>query len=206
MNFNGGVNYSHTPGIINYISNISNNYATSAGVFIGSNISQNLDFSLGYNGSYTIVKNTTQKQSDNNYFSHSSTFRINWIFWKGIVINTDVTHTLYNGLSQGFNQQYLLWNAYIGYKFLKDKSLEAKISVFDILNQNRSININVTGAYREESYTSVLRRYALFTLTYTIKHFKSGAAPTIEENPNPFPGGRPPGMRRPDGGGGGGNN
>ncbi|MES2679773.1 MAG: TonB-dependent receptor [Bacteroidota bacterium] len=203
LNFNGGVTYNHTPAILNNLLNYSNSYATNAGAFIGSNISDKLDFSLGYNGNYTIVKNTVQKKSDNNYFSHAATFKINWLFLKGFVINTDVTHTLYNGLTQNFNQEYLLWNAYLGYKFLKNKSLEAKVSVFDILNQNRSVGRNVTGSYTEDYNTVVLKRYFMFTLTYTFKNFKSGSLPPkTEDNQNGVPNGPPPGMQRPPGSGG----
>ena len=157
---------------------------------------------MSYNGNYTIVKNSVQTKSDNNYFTQTSTLKVNWIFLKGFVINSDVSHTQFQGLSQSFNQQYLLWNAYIGYKFLKNRMLEVKISVFDILNQNRSISRTVTGAYTEDNNTSVLRRYALFTLTYTLKNFKNGVPPKEEERPNLFPGGRPPGMQRPQEGGG----
>ena len=192
VNINGGVNYNHTPTIINDFINYSNSYATNAGVFLGSNISEKLDFSIGYNGNYTVVKNTTQTNSDNSYFTHTATFKLNYLF-KNFVFNTDVSNTIYKGLSQNFNQEYYLWNAYVGYKFLKNKSLEAKVSVFDILNQNRSISRTVTGAYTEDNYTSVLRRYAMFTLTYTLKNFKSGTAPKTTEENNPFPGGPPPG-------------
>ncbi|MBL7932136.1 MAG: TonB-dependent receptor [Bacteroidia bacterium] len=195
MNINAGVNYNRTPSIINNALNYSGSYATSGGIYIGSNISENLDFSLGYNGNYTIVKNSEQKQSDNSYFTHTATFKLNWIFWKGVVFNTDISNTIYNGLSQSFNQQYYLWNAYVGYKFGKNKAFEAKVSVFDILNQNRSISRTVTGAYTEDSYTNVLRRYLMFTLTYTLKNFKNGTPPKTDEEKSPFPGGPPPGMR-----------
>lgn len=87
------------------------------------------DFSVGYNASYTTVKNTVQIQSDNAYFNHAATLKFNWIIFKSLVINTDVTHTLFNGLNQNFNQEFLLWNTYIGYKFFKKKTLEAKVSV-----------------------------------------------------------------------------
>ncbi|MCC6371082.1 MAG: outer membrane beta-barrel protein [Bacteroidia bacterium] len=203
VNINGGLNYSRTPGIINNITNTSNNYASSAGIYIGSNISQNIDFSIGYNGNYTMVKNTTQKQSDNNYFTHTANFKINWVIYKGLIANTDISHTLYNGLSQSYNQNYFLWNAYVGYKFFKNKSLEFKISAFDILNQNRSIGRTITGLYTEDTYTTVLRRYLMLTATYTFKKFKSGGPPKPEEVPPGFPGGPPhPNMRPPGSGGG----
>ncbi len=202
LNLNGGINFGRTPTLINNALNYSNSSALSGGIYLGSNISPKIDFSLGYSGNYTIVKNTLQKKSDNNFFSHTATFKINWNIYKGLVLNTDVSHTLYNGLSQSYNQQYFLWSAYVGYKFLKNRSLEAKIYMFDILNQNRSISRTVTGTYTEDNNTTVLKRYAMFTLTYTIRNFKSGSPPKPEEDKNMFPGGRPQGMpeRRGDGG------
>ncbi|MGZ4064932.1 MAG: outer membrane beta-barrel protein, partial [Bacteroidia bacterium] len=208
VNLNGGVTYNHTPTIINNALNFSNNYAFNGGAFIGSNISQNLDFSLSYSGSYNVVKNSLQKQSDNSYYMQTAVFRINWIFWKGFVLNTDFTNTLYNGLSQSYNQSYFLWNAYVGYKFLKSKTLEAKVSVFDLLNQNRSISRTITGTYTEDSYTTILKRYFMFTITYTIKHFKNGSKPPEpEQQQHQFPrGGFPPGGPPPGPPPGGGNN
>ncbi len=190
LNINGGANYFRNPSLINDVLNYSNSYATNGGIFIGSNINESLDFSMGYNGNYTIVKNTINTKSDNNFFSHAAMFKINCMFLKGVVFTSDISHTLYNGLSQNFNQNYLLWNATFGYKFLKNKSLEAKISVFDILNQNRSISRSINGAYTEDSFTNVLRRYGLFTLTYTFKHFKNGSlAPKTEEPQRMYRGG-----------------
>lgn len=200
VNVNGGVTYNHTPSLINSALNISDNFAYNGGVFIGSNISKNIDFTLGYNGSYNTITNSVQKQSNNNYVTHATTFKINLLFLKGFVLNTDVVYTLYNGLSQSYNQEYYLWNAYLGYKFFKDKSLEAKVSVFDILNQNRSIGRTVTGNYTEDYNTTVLKRYFMFTLTYTFKKFKSGTQPKAEEDHNPMR--NMPGMPQRPGGGG----
>ncbi len=206
LNINGGLTYNHTPSLINGRLNYSNSYSSSGGVFIGSNVSEKLDFSLGYTGNYTTVNNSVQKQSDNSYFSHTATLKLNWIFYKGFVFNTELNQTLYNGLTQSFNQQYYLWNAYIGYKFLKNQALEAKVSVFDILNQNRSIGRNITGQYTEDYNTTVLKRYAMFTLTYTLKNFKNGSPPKQDDvlmpgrsfGPGPGNGMPPP----PPGGGG----
>lgn len=185
LNVNGGVTYNHTPSLINSKLNISDNYALNGGAYIGSNISKDLDFSLSYNGTYNIVKNSLQTQSDNNYVTQATGLKLNWIFLDGFVINTDVVYTIYSGLSQSYNQEYFLWNAYAGYKFFKDRSLEAKVSIFDILNQNRSIGRNVTGNYTEDYNTTVLKRYFMFTLTYTFKKFKSGTQPKseLEEDP-----------------------
>ena len=201
LNINGGTSLNHYPSLINNVINISDNYAFNGGIFVGSNISKELDFSIAYNGSYNLVNNSVQKQSNNKYISQSTTFKFNWLFLNGFVLNTDLVYTAYNGLSQNFNQEFFLWNAYFGYKFFKDKSFETKISVFDLLNQNRSIGRTITGNYTEDFNTTVLKRYFMITLTYTFKKFKSGIQPKTETEENPMR--NMPGMpyRRHDGGG-----
>src|SRR5581483_4463942 len=93
------------------------------------------------------------------------------IFWKAFVLNTNLNYTHYTGLSQTINPDFLLWNFSFGYKFLKNRSLELKASVFDLLNQNNSVNRTVTDTYVEDSQTKVLNRYYMLTLTYSLRNF-----------------------------------
>ena len=90
------------------------------------------------------------------------------------MFNTTLQNTLYEGVAQGFNQDIFIWNAALGYKFLKDKSLEIRASVNDILNQNSGISRTITGTYVEDDRTQVIRRYLLLTATYTLKYYKKG--------------------------------
>ena len=173
LNLNTGITYVRTPGNINQITNISNAYGLNAGVGIASNISKQVDFNIMYNASYNIVENSIRPQLNNNYFYHLAVAKVNIMPYKGLVLSTDLNQRLYSGLSSSFNQQFLLWNAAIGYKFFKDQSLEVRVSVFDLLNQNRSIARTVTESYVQDTYTTVLTRYFMFTVTYNIKHFKA---------------------------------
>lgn len=175
-----GVTYSRTPALINNRVNYAHNTNFSEGITIGSNISKNVDFTLSYSANYTIVNNTILPELNNNYFYHVAGAKLNWIFWKSIVFRTEANQTLYSGLSGGFNQNFMLWNASLGKKFLKNNSGELSLSVFDILSQNNSINRNVTQTYVEDTRTQVLNRYFMLTFTYTFKKFKSGAT---TENP-----------------------
>jgi hypothetical protein len=172
MNLNTGFTYNRTPAMINNSKNLANNYGISQGLVLSSNISEKVDFTLSYTANYTVVKNTLQKQSDNNYFSHTSSLRLNWIFWKGFVFTSNLNNTLYKGLSAEYDQSIWFWNAGLGYKFLKDDALEVKLNAFDILNQNNSISRDVTETYIEDRQTNVLTRYFMLTLTYTIRNFK----------------------------------
>jgi hypothetical protein len=172
LNLHTGLSYSRTPALINNVQNISMNYGVSQGVVLASNISQKIDFTVSYNGSYNFVHNTASTQGNNNYYTQSSSVRLNWIMWKELFINTAANHTLYSGLTDRFNQDYMLWNAALGYKFLEKKNLDIRASVFDILGQNNSISRNVTEIYIEDSRTNILDRYYMLTLTWNIRNYK----------------------------------
>ena len=200
LNLNTGVNYSRLPGMINELLNVSTNYALSQGIVLSSNISTKLDFTLSFSGNYNIVRNSLQPKLNSNYFSQQTSARLNWIFGKGFVLQTDLTNQSYRGLGAGFNQNFTLWNASFGKKFLKDNKGELKLTVFDILRQNNSINRNVTETYLEDITSRVLTQYAMLTFTYTLRNFGKAPAPT-EERRREWDGERRGGGDRGPGGG-----
>ena len=91
--------------------------------------------------------------------------------WKGLVLQTDLNHQYNTGLSESYNQNYILWNAGIGYKFLKDRLAELRLTVFDILEQNTSVSRNTADTYYEDVESAVLQRYFMVTFTYNLKRF-----------------------------------
>ncbi len=173
FNINGGLMYSRTPGLINDVKNTADNYSINSGVVLSSNISPELDFTISYNANYSIIKNSILPTQDNNYLISVANIKFNWIFWNGFLINTEVFHNLYKGLEQDFNQEFLLWNVSLGYKFLENNAGEIRLSVYDILGQNNSISRNVTEIYLEDLRTQVLQRYFMLTFTYNLRKFGS---------------------------------
>ncbi len=185
LNFVGGYTFSNSPSMINGRINRSTTQQVNTGLVLGSNISEQLDFTLSYTAYYNTVTNTVQTQANNNYFYQLASLRFNWITWKKFVVNSDVNYTLYNGLSSStFNQSYLLWNAAVAYKFLKNNAAEIRLSAFDLLRQNNSISRTVTETYVEDTRTKVLSQYWMLTLTYNLRNFSSAPAPA----PTPAPG------------------
>lgn len=198
----GGLNYSLTPGEINNRRNETHNYGYTGGVIVASNVSEKIDFSLSYNGGWNLVNNTLQPQLNNNYVIQNVSFRGNWLPWKGLVLTTDINHSRYDGLN-AFNQRFWLWNAGIGYKFLKNRAGELRLSAFDLLKQNTSISRNVTETYVEDSQTRVLTRYLMLTFTWNLRSFNLGNSSSdqghvpgqpgsFDRPPGPPPGGAPP--------------
>lgn len=171
INLNGGVTYSKLPGILNNQENISQNLTYTLGTVIGSNISQYVDFTVSYSANFNTVKNQTEPSLNNNYFQHVAGLTLNLLSKSGWFFQNDINNQLYSGLTAGFNQNYTIWNMSVGKKFLKDQKGELKLSVFDLLKQNRSITRNVTETYIEDVQNQVLRQYFMLTFTYNLRNF-----------------------------------
>ena len=171
LNLNSGISFSSTPSLVNYATNTASTSTFTEGLGISSNISTDLDFTLSYNANFNNVKNTIQASLDNRYFSHVASFRLNWTFWEGFTIRTDVRNQLYTRSQTGFNQSYTLWNLSFGKKFLQDNRAEISAQVFDLLNQNRNVSQTVTDTYIQEQQTKNLNRYILVTFSYRLSNF-----------------------------------
>lgn len=172
FNVNVGGTYSRTPGVVNDRVSYTYNSNVGLGLTLSSNISEKLDFTLSSNTTYNNSSNTRQTSLNTTYYNQNTKFKIQVMPWKGLVLQTELNHQYNTGLSQNFNQNYLLWNAAIAYKFLKNNQGELRLSVFDILKQNNSIRRNTTETYYEDVQTNVLQQYFMLTFTYNIKQFK----------------------------------
>lgn len=175
LNLTLGATYSRTPGLINNRLNYSNSPSGTVGVAVSSNISKKIDFLVSSNSSVTYVKNTLRRNLNSNYFNQNTRAKVYWDIWKGIVFTSELTHQLYTGLSDGYNQNYFLWNLGLAKKFLKNDAAEIKFTVFDVLNQNNSITRNITDVYTEDVETVVLNRYFMLNFTYNFRTFKKKA-------------------------------
>lgn len=172
LNFNLGTGYTRTIGLINNAQNTANTHSINGGLVLSSNISEQLDFTISLNGNYNTVKNSLQPALDGTYYYQNSNFKLNYLTKSGFFVNTNLNHTFYTGLGQDFNLNFTLWNAAVGYKFLKKQAGELKLSTFDVLGQNNSISRSVTETYIEDLQTRVLQRYYMMTFTYTIRNFR----------------------------------
>jgi hypothetical protein len=200
LNWNAGFSYAKQPGLLNNVENISNTYNYNLGAVLSSNISEYVDFNLSYAANINNVKNTIQPNLNNNYFTQSIGINLNLLTKKGSFFQNDLSNESYRGLTDGFNQNYWLWNMSIGQKFLKNQMGELKLSVFDLLNQNKSITRNVTESYVQDQTNQVLRQYFMLTFTYKLKTFGKGK-PMSNERQRDFRGfGGPGGFPRNPGG------
>lgn len=169
LNLSLSFNYTRTPGLINQKLNISDAPNAGVNLVISSNVSTALDFTVSSNSNLNYIKNRLQPASNSFYLNQVSMLKFNYILNKRLVFQTEATHTYYVGLSQSFNQQFLLWNVGAGYKFLKNKNAEIRLIVFDVLKQNTSIQRNLTETSIEDVQAGILSRYAMLRFTWNFK-------------------------------------
>jgi len=169
LNLTSGITFARTPGLINQDLNVAETYGPSCGAVLSSNVSENVDFTLSYQGNYNISRNTFEPDLNSQYYSHTATVKTNFIFWQGIVFRNEMDNALYSGLSGGYDKNTLLWNMSLGKKFFSKQQGELTASVVDLLNQNKSVNRTVTGTYVEDTQNNVLGRYFMLTFTYTVR-------------------------------------
>jgi hypothetical protein len=180
LSINGGLTYSNTPGLINNVKNTSKSYTYNTGVALASNISKNVDFNLNYSVNFSNAKNSIQPQLNNKYITQSAGAQVNLLNKKGWFVQNSLSYETYSGLTSGFNQNYWLWNAGIGKKFLKNQAGELKLTAFDLLKQNQSIQRTVAETYVQDVQNQVLQQYFMLTFTYSLKNF--GTAKSVNLN------------------------
>ena len=200
-----GGGYSQTPEYAADQISTSNAYSLLNSLIITSNISSNVDFTLSYTSNYSLAKNSVESLDDEEYWYQSASAKLNLLFWKGFVVNTDIVGQNNKGLSLGYNEKYLVWNASVGKKFLKNQAAELRIGAYDILNQNNSISRSVSASEIRDTRVNTYKRYFLVLFTYNLRANR-GQEPQQQQqqqdghdHPPGFPGGGPPGGGPPGG-------
>ena len=192
LNLMAGVNYSVIPSAIyqtaesdnvlqnmldhKYTTNHANNIGYDASVTLGSNISENIDFTLSWNGTYNQAWNTAAKNSagnnvKNNYFYHTASGSLKWVFGKGFTFTASCSYVQYVGFTNDYNESYVLCNLYLGKKLFRNNLGEIQIGVNDVANQNTAFARNTGSGYTQNLKNSVIGRYFCVQFVYNLRHF-----------------------------------
>ena len=161
-------NYASVPTIFNGVKSNTRELTFVPKVVIGSNISDKLDFTLSYSASTNKALSSVADLNTSNYVTHIAQARVGWTFWAGLTLRSTLTYTGYSGLSAD-TEDYFLWNASLGKKFLKNNAAEIRLDVYDILGQSQSFRQSVGSNYYDYLTANVLQPYAMVSFVYTIR-------------------------------------
>ncbi len=185
-NFNvmAGVTYTKTPSMLGgtvdaatgMISGGERNDTKNMGydfrAVLGSNISENVDFTLSWNGTYNEATNSLNAdKSKNRYFNHTAQGNLKVVFPLGFTFTASAAYSQYIGFTNDYSEDYLLCNAWLGKKVFRNKRGEVMIGVNDLLNQNRAFSRSTGSGYTQNSTNSVIGRYYMVQFTYNLRRF-----------------------------------
>ena len=174
---------------------------------LGSNISENVDFTLSWNGTYNEATNSLNAdKSKNRYFNHTAQGNLKVVFPLGFTFTASAAYSQYIGFTNDYSEDYLLCNVWLGKKVFKNKRGEVMVGVTDLFNQNRAFSRSTGSGYTQNSTNSVIGRYYMVQFNYNLRRFGKKGSRNIKDYDGVEsssgsrrmgpggPGGPPPGM------------
>ncbi|MFR9635881.1 MAG: carboxypeptidase-like regulatory domain-containing protein [Rikenellaceae bacterium] len=185
LNFKLGVNYSLTPSIfggevqddgtiIGGAETETGKMTYSVGTVLGSNISENVDFTLQWHGKFYEADNAAtsiETISTNQYFDQSASAALKVVFGGGFTFTANVVYKQYLGITNNYNDQYTVCNAFIGRKIFKSKRGEINVGINDALDQSTSISRYVGTNYSQNTTNITMGRYYSAQFIYNLRYF-----------------------------------
>ncbi|HNL83301.1 MAG TPA: outer membrane beta-barrel protein, partial [Chitinophagaceae bacterium] len=171
LNFSTTMSYIKDVNLYNQTKNYTHNYIIGERVNYNMNVKEVFDVNFASSSSYTFARYTLNNEQNGDYFTQTFSIEPTYSSKSGWIIGSDFDLTINRGQSVGYNQTIPLWNASIAKTIFKNKSGEIKFSVFDLLNQNKSINRTVEQNYIQDTRTQVLTRYFMLSFTYNLRKF-----------------------------------
>ena len=145
---------------------------------------ENVDLSTGL--TYTTGKTRGESSSFNQSFNNQTLFLDAELYmFKRWSVNSKFDYMNYGSASFSGSQAVRLWQASVNRTMFKNKKGELKLSVFDILNENKGITRTTNTNYIEERRTSTIGRYFMLTFSYRLSTFGRGSSTTASQKHNP---------------------
>ncbi|MGE9314322.1 outer membrane beta-barrel protein [Niabella sp. CJ426] len=144
----------------------TNTYSFSIDVY--KSVDEKYDFGLAPNARYNNTRATVSSNANADYWSGGLNIWGNVQLPGKIEIRTDVDAN-YVQKDPRFpaNNNYVIWNGFVTKKFYKNQ-FEARLSIYDILNQNRGYNRNFGNYSFAETYRTTLQRFWLVSFVWNI--------------------------------------
>lgn len=142
-----------------------------------------LNISPIYSFDYNETHYTNYDADFTSFFVHKAGIQTTSYWPKHIVFGNDFTYTYNSNLGDGFKKDFFLWNTSLGYTFLNDK-MTFRVKVYDVLNQNLGTSRNISPMSITDSQNTVLKRYAMFSLSVKLDSF--GKKKNNNEDDNRF--------------------
>ena len=168
INLSLSANYANVPTIFDGIESKTRELNLIPKIIIGSNISNNLDFTASYSAGINKMFSSLDTATGSDYVTHTASAKLGWTFFWGLTFRSTFDYIGYTGLDTG-TEDYFLWNLSLGKKFLKNNAAEIRVEAFDVLKQNQAFTHSIGSNYYDYINSNVLKPYAMISFVYTIR-------------------------------------
>ena len=157
------------------------------------------EISVNGNVNYSHAETNIGEVVNPDTWNFSVGSELNLTFDNGLSLSTDISESCRRGYqSSAMNTNELVWNAQIGYSFLKGKALTITAQWNDILGQQSAISRTISTNLTSESRSNSLYSYGMVHVIYKLNVFGKGGFGGFGGfgggfNPGGFGGGRPGG-------------
>jgi hypothetical protein len=131
-----------------------------------------VEFSFGGDFGYTKPSSTISVQTILPFYSQSYDARFLWKIKKGFFFETDARYTINSQRAEGYDLNFLIWNASFTKSFLKNENLLVSVDVNDILNQNISADRYVNANIITDTKSVIIARYFMARVTFKFNSTK----------------------------------
>lgn len=124
---------------------------------------ERLNLSLRVAPDYSHSSYSLDSRADMNTWRWNFGLSPTYSFDNEIELSTTLNYNIRRGFGEGYNYNYFLWEAKVGKSI---KAFTISLEARDILNQTRYLAHNVYDNYIEDTYTNVLGRRILLSVTW----------------------------------------
>jgi outer membrane receptor protein involved in Fe transport len=122
-----------------------------------------------YNSAYSSLNTTSSRP----YSTQGMSARIGIKFPKNFVLESDANYTINSNRSSGYNINYLVWNANLSKTFFKKENFILGLYAYDILNQNISVDRDISSNVVTDIKTNIISQYFLLKATFKFNSNKA---------------------------------
>ena len=178
VNLRPHISISQYANFVNGLKNMTNSVNIAATVGVRVNKKDAYELALSATPSYNKSKSSISAAASADYWSYQFSVEGDYqLPWK-MEIGSEVDFNFRQKLNAfDINNNVILWNAYIEKKFMKNEALTLRISINDILDQNKGYDRTIQPFFIEEKRYLTFQRYVLISLLYNFTNKGGAPAP-----------------------------
>ncbi len=164
--------YRENKSMINGLENKTQDIRSNVSLDIKLNLEK---FTAGISGyySYNSAFSSLNNKSNTPYSSQGISGNVSAKLPKNFTIESDANYTINSKRSNGYNINYLVWNASVSKIFFKKENFILGAYAYDILNQNISVDRDISSNVITDIKTNIISRYFLLKATFKFNSNKA---------------------------------